>query len=213
MAASRKTPLAITFAFAALIVGPAIYRLLQFRTQVEWIVGGGAILLYALWQLSESRISVAELDKEEAEHDAGTMPVAAVAKLILLAAALLGGGEPRYELGALGALIFLAGVALRTAAVRRQGADYSHRIRRPPTLLTDGVYGWLRHPAYAGTLLAHAAIPCFFPNPFALGALLLAWTPAVLLRTVVEDRFLRRSLGEDYEAYARRTKRLLPWIW
>lgn len=212
-AAARTTPVLLSVVFLGLILGPAIYRVLQFRELHEWLVGGGGILLYALWQGYESRISVAELAKEEALHDAGTMPVAAVAKLTLLALALLAPSVPRYDLGALGALVFLLGAGLRTVAVHRLGADYSHRIRRPPSLVTDGVYGRIRHPAYAGTLLAHAAVPLFFPSYWALGGFLLAWTPAVLLRTVVEDRYLRGALGADYEAYAARTARLIPWIW
>lgn len=212
-AAGRATPVLLSLVFLGLIVGPAIYRLLQFQTQVEWIVGGGGVLLYALWQAYESRISVAELHKDEALHDAGTMPLAALAKLILLMAALLGGGVQRYELGAAAALIFLLGAGLRTHAIHRLKGDYSHRIRRPPLLVTDGVFGLVRHPAYAGTLLAHAAVPLFFPNPYALAAFWGAWLPAVLVRTVVEDRFLRRDLGAEYEAYAARTKRLIPGIW
>jgi protein-S-isoprenylcysteine O-methyltransferase Ste14 len=197
----------------ALMVGPAVYRFMQFELLVEWVVGGGGIVLYALWQAYESRISVAELDKEEALHDAGTMPLAAVAKLILLMTAMLGGGIQRYEFGALAVVVFLAGVVLRSVAVNSLEGHYSHRIRRPPALVTTGVYGWLRHPAYAGTLLAHAAVPLFFPNPYAVAGFWLAWFPAVIVRTVVEDRFLRRDLGEEYEAYAAKTSRLIPGIW
>ncbi len=213
MGGGRKTPVLLSLVFLALMVGPAIYRFLQFELLVEWVVGGGGIVVYALWQAYESRISVAELDKEEALHDAGTMPLAAVAKLILLMTAMLGGGIQRYELGALALVVFLAGVVLRSVAVNSLQGHYSHRIRRPPTLVTTGVYGWIRHPAYAGTLLAHAAVPLFFPNPYALAGFWLAWLPAVIIRTLVEDRFLRRDLGQEYEAYAARTSRLIPGIW
>lgn len=209
----RKTPVLLSVVFLVLLVGPAIYRLTRFELLVEWVVGGGGILVYALWQAYESRISVAELDKEEALHDAGTMPLAAVAKLILLMAAMLGGGAQRYEFGAVALVVFLVGVTLRSVAVNSLEGHYSHRIRRPPTLVTTGVYGWLRHPAYAGTLLAHAAIPLFFPNPYAVAGFWLAWFPAVIVRTVVEDRFLRRDLGAEYEAYAAKTSRLIPGIW
>ncbi|MBL4848476.1 MAG: isoprenylcysteine carboxylmethyltransferase family protein [Planctomycetes bacterium] len=210
---SRFHAVLLTIGFSLLILGPLIYRLSQFSQPVEWAVGGGGALLYVLWQVKESRISVREIDRQEADHDRGTMPLASLAKNVLLFSALLVGGQQRWDFGVAAAVIFLSGVSLRTLGVSKLGEHYSHRIRRPEALVTEGIYGWLRHPAYAGTLLAHAAIPLAFPNPYTLGAYLLAWVPVVILRTVVEDRFLHAELGEEYSLYAARTKRLIPGVW
>lgn len=210
---SRFHAVLLTVGFSLLILGPLIYRLLQFKAPVEWAVGGGGVLLYVLWQIKESRISVREIDREEADHDKGTMPLASLAKNVLLFSALLGGGQQRWDLGIAAAVIFLGGICLRTLGVSMLGQHYSHRIRRPEFLVTHGVYRWLRHPAYAGTLIAHAAIPLAFPNLYALIAYLVAWVPVVILRVVVEDRFLHTALGPTYAAYAARTKRLIPGVW
>ncbi|MDA8242607.1 MAG: isoprenylcysteine carboxylmethyltransferase family protein [Elusimicrobia bacterium] len=85
-------------------------------------------------------------------------------------------------------------------------------VRPGQSTAEAGPYSALRHPFY----LATAAF--FLATPPALGsaaaavpALLLAC--AVVFRTAMEDRLLRRSLP-GYEAYAARVRyRLLPGIW
>jgi len=79
-------------------------------------------------------------------------------------------------------------------------------------LITSGPYAWVRHPGYAGSLLAIVA-----SGP-ALGswwALLPAGVIVVLLlrRVVIEDRFLHEHL-DGYPAYAARVRyRLVPGLW
>ncbi len=79
-------------------------------------------------------------------------------------------------------------------------------------LITSGPYAWIRHPGYAGSLLAILA-----SGP-ALGswwALLPAFaTVALLLRRVrIEDRYLHDHL-DGYSAYARHVRyRLVPGLW
>ena len=76
----------------------------------------------------------------------------------------------------------------------------------------SGAYALVRHPGYAGALLAHLALP------FALGSIW-AVAPAVVgtvffvARTSREDRILQDSLA-GYRAYQARVRwRLLPGVW
>ena len=83
---------------------------------------------------------------------------------------------------------------------------------RGHTVVSSGPYGYVRHPMYAGNIVAFLCIP------LALGswrALLPGAANAVLMviRARQEDRMLRAELG-GYEAYAHRVRyRLLPGVW
>jgi protein-S-isoprenylcysteine O-methyltransferase Ste14 len=79
-------------------------------------------------------------------------------------------------------------------------------------IVTHGPYQTIRHPGYAGTILAAIALP------LALGSLW-ALIPAVVgaagfvVRTALEDATLQQELA-GYSAYANRVKyKLIPGLW
>jgi protein-S-isoprenylcysteine O-methyltransferase Ste14 len=83
---------------------------------------------------------------------------------------------------------------------------------RDHSVVSSGPYSLVRHPGYAGVLLAHLALP------FALGSIW-ALVPAVVgtiffvARTSREDRTLRDRLA-GYREYQTRVRwRLLPGVW
>jgi protein-S-isoprenylcysteine O-methyltransferase Ste14 len=83
---------------------------------------------------------------------------------------------------------------------------------REHTVITNGPYAYVRHPGYAGSLLA------FISLPVALGSLL-ALLPATVglslwvARTYLEDRTLHKELN-GYTQYASHVRwRLIPGIW
>jgi len=83
---------------------------------------------------------------------------------------------------------------------------------RDHSVVSSGPYALLRHPGYAGALLAHLALP------FALGSIW-ALVPAAVgtvffvARTSREDRTLRDRLV-GYREYQTRVRwRLLPGVW
>ncbi|HSI48682.1 MAG TPA: isoprenylcysteine carboxylmethyltransferase family protein [Ideonella sp.] len=202
-------PLLLTVGGFVLIGGLCGYRLYQLGPTPQAAMCAAAVALYAGWLGWESRVSVAEVGKRTADHDRGTMEMAAAAKITLLLAALLPPSHVMAAAALPGLALMALGIALRTTAIRQLGAAYSHRIRVPALPLVErGLYARLRHPAYLGTLLAHAGVALVFFNPWSLAALALLWAPAVLMRTLVEDRCLMALLPE-YAAYARRVPALL----
>jgi protein-S-isoprenylcysteine O-methyltransferase Ste14 len=83
---------------------------------------------------------------------------------------------------------------------------------REHIVITNGPYAYVRHPGYAGSVLAFIALPV------ALGSLL-ALLPASaglslwIVRTYLEDRILHKEL-DGYSQYASRVRwRLVPGIW
>lgn len=79
-------------------------------------------------------------------------------------------------------------------------------------VITNGPYGVVRHPMYAGGLLL------FVATPLALGSwwgllVVLPMTAVIVARLLDEERLLRESLP-GYAAYCRRRRwRLLPGVW
>lgn len=78
-------------------------------------------------------------------------------------------------------------------------------------VVDTGPYGVVRHPVYAGLLLAVGATAVESGRVEAMaGALLLV--AAISLRAKLEERFLRRDLGDDaYAGYRRRVPMLIPF--
>ncbi len=141
------------------------------------------------------------------------------AGLIPLAAGLNARLAPGTEWGwapKAGALVvILAGYALGTWALM-ENRFFSGVVRlqteRGHRVVSSGPYAWVRHPGYAGALLTYAATPVWLETPWAFVA---AGLMAVVLvvRTRLEDQWLRDNL-EGYEAYAGRVRwRLLPGVW
>jgi protein-S-isoprenylcysteine O-methyltransferase Ste14 len=113
----------------------------------------------------------------------------------------------------LGMLFFGGGIALRSYAILTLDKCYSHRVRAPQanTIIADGPYRYLRHPAYAGMLLAHAGILILFFNWFLLLAFFGIFIPVLVRRIRVEESYLLQM--PEYRAFATGRARLAPGIW
>ena len=79
-------------------------------------------------------------------------------------------------------------------------------------LVTDGIYGVIRHPSYLGLLLTSLGWGLAFRSGVGL-LLTLATTIVVLGRISAEERLLGSHFGAEYEAYRRHTARLIPGIY
>jgi protein-S-isoprenylcysteine O-methyltransferase Ste14 len=114
----------------------------------------------------------------------------------------------------LGVALFAAGGALRLWPVFVLGDRFSGLVAIQPghTLVTDGVYGVIRHPSYLGLLVSSLGWGLAFNSwvGVVLAALLL---PPLVARIYAEERLLRAQFGDKYAAYCARTSRLIPGIY
>ena len=110
-------------------------------------------------------------------------------------------------------VLFLMAYALY-AEVMRENAYLSRTIRveQGQTVVDTGLYGIVRHPMYAVTILLFLMIPLVLGSWYALIAF--AFYPAVIIvRLKDEEELLTRELP-GYEAYKKKVKyRLIPFIW
>jgi protein-S-isoprenylcysteine O-methyltransferase Ste14 len=114
----------------------------------------------------------------------------------------------------LGVVLSAAGGALRIWPVYVLGWRFSGlvAIQKGHRLVTDGVYGVIRHPSYLGLLINALGWALAFRS--GVGVLLTALLiPPLLARIRAEERLLRAHFGDEYERYSQRTSRLIPGIY
>lgn len=123
------------------------------------------------------------------------------------------GADAPLQLSGLGLMV--AGIAVRWTAIHALGVFFTGRvqIREGHTLIRTGLYSRLRHPAYAGSLLAYFGLGLAFSNWWTLACSVLPYLVAIGYRIHVEEAVLQETFGPAYAQYARTTKRIVPWVY
>ncbi|MCO5168135.1 MAG: isoprenylcysteine carboxylmethyltransferase family protein [Planctomycetes bacterium] len=206
----RALPLVLTPLLGAGVLGLGVATALR-QEGLARLLALTTVAVYLAWVVVEALVATRpDAGRAVPAEDRGTLePYALARAATALAAPALAGPLGPGPL-ALGLGVLTAGALLRLRAIVALGAGYSHRVRAPGALVTGGVYRAVRHPAYAGMLLAHAGwVAAFYTWP-ALALLALGLVPAVLARIAVEERALVRAPG--WAEYARGRARLLPGV-
>ena len=117
--------------------------------------------------------------------------------------------------GLIGLLLFAAGIFLRWYSIIRLGRFFTVNvaISAEHRVIDSGPYRFVRHPSYAGAILAFVGFGLCLRNWVSLLVLVLPITAAFLWRIRIEEQALLEGLGEDYRRYAARTKRLIPYVY
>jgi len=91
-----------------------------------------------------------------------------------------------------------------------QGWRELYRARQEARLVTDGLYGVVRHPQYLGLFLAlFGEGVVHWPTVFSVGLFPLIVLAYVLLARREEQRVIR-EFGDEYRAYMRRVPMFIP---
>lgn len=110
-------------------------------------------------------------------------------------------------------MIFL-GMIIRIVAIGTLKNNFSNRlrIREGHTLVTNGIYHWIRHPAYLGLILIVLGIPVLLSSILGFLVMFLV-VPLLLHRIKLEEVMLIGQFGAKYEEYMKQTKRLIPFLY
>jgi protein-S-isoprenylcysteine O-methyltransferase Ste14 len=106
--------------------------------------------------------------------------------------------------------VVLIGNGLAVAILIRLGRSFSI-LPEARRLVTEGPYGMVRHPLYLAEAIGTLGLLIQFLSPLAV-MLVAAQLAFQLLRIQYEERVLREAFPE-YEAYSRRTARLIPGVY
>ncbi len=79
-------------------------------------------------------------------------------------------------------------------------------------LLTDGVYGHIRHPLYLGEITRNLGFPILLSSLYGL-VVMLVGNLFLLFRIEIEESMLLDEFGQEYEEYRKRTKKLIPHLY
>jgi len=117
-------------------------------------------------------------------------------------------------LSVVGLALILVGGVLRYLAGAWLGDLWSERLRIAPDhrLVRRGLYRRIRNPSYLGLSLVFLGAVITFQSGCGLVVFLLGFAPALAYRIRLEEDLLERNFGDDYRDYARRTKRLIPYV-
>ncbi|MDT8304737.1 MAG: isoprenylcysteine carboxylmethyltransferase family protein [Anaerolineae bacterium] len=127
------------------------------------------------------------------------------------------GWSPGFPLAAkiVALALILLGYALGTYTLM-ENRFFSGTVRiqteRGHQVVSSGPYHWIRHPGYAGSIIAYLAMPVLLDSWWALVPAALS-VVTIVIRTHLEDRTLQEEL-EGYDTYADHVPcRLLPGVW
>ena len=114
----------------------------------------------------------------------------------------------------LGILLIYAGIALRLYAIIVLGAFFttSVAVAAGQTVVETGPYRLIRHPGYTGFLLTLLGFALSLTNWLSLLIIMGCALVGLSYRIHVEERVLQEHLGQPYQEYMRRTKRLIPFV-
>jgi protein-S-isoprenylcysteine O-methyltransferase Ste14 len=113
----------------------------------------------------------------------------------------------------MGTAVLAGGIVLRVIAKLQLGKSFSTKVERSEgqKLCTTGIYRLIRHPLYSATLLQVLGTGIMLNSLVAI-ALFPLCVAGIVLRISKEERFMATEFPE-YVGYAKRTRRLVPWIY
>ena len=114
-----------------------------------------------------------------------------------------------------GMAMMVAGLLLRWWSVRTLAEYFTVDISIQPgqELIRRGPYRLLRHPSYTGALLTVLGFGIALGHLLAALVVIVPITAAFLWRIRIEEQMLAEAFPDAYPAYARETRRLIPFIW
>jgi len=131
-------------------------------------------------------------------------------------------GQPSFASYQPNALLFVLGILIAATALimfrlthKALGRMWSVslQLKEDHRLITTGIYGQLRHPMYTAFWLMALAQALLLPNWVAGLAGLVGFGFLFFSRIGPEERLMEEAFGEEYGAYKRRTKRVIPFVY
>lgn len=182
------------------------------------------IPISALWLISEVVLAIAK--RSHAEDTAGldkqSLKILWATIIISILVGVTFGvkGIGFMNLGGywvvlLGLFLIMAGLAIRWIAILTLGKFFTVDINvaKDHRIIDSGIYKFVRHPAYTGSLLSFLGLGLSFSNWLSVLVIFIPITAAFIYRIKLEEKALMHSLGDEYINYAKSTKRLIPKIY
>lgn len=115
----------------------------------------------------------------------------------------------------IGVILVIVGIAIMIFSRKELSTNwapgYEYQIKEKHTLITTGIYKYIRHPIYLGIALSFigaemVAASYLFISMFAIFV-------GVYVQGKREEKILLAHFGENYKKYMSQTKMLIPCVW
>ncbi len=112
-----------------------------------------------------------------------------------------------------GLVLMTPGFILMQAAEKHLARQFSVEVtlQKNHILIQTGPYAYIRHPRYLGILIFFTGISLVFRSMLAL-LVVLALTGVLIWRVYAEEDLLHQEFGENWEAYRKKSWRILPFV-
>lgn len=109
----------------------------------------------------------------------------------------------------LGIILIVLCIVIWIKAVFQSKID--ERFRKN-TLVTDGIYAWVRHPIYSAFLLICTGVLFIARNLWLLILPFFFWLLLTILMIHTEEKWLEERFGLAYRDYCKQVNRCIPWF-
>lgn len=177
-----------------------------------------------VWIVSEivlSKMKKSNLESSINEYDKNTLRNLWITIILSIAIGVL---VSRFDLGRISILLYqqtfgltliTLGLLIRWIAILKLKENFTVdvSVRRDQSIVKDGIYKFIRHPSYLGSLLSFFGLSLMFTNVFTLLIIIIPITISFLHRINIEEKVLTQELGAEYTEYSKRTKKIIPFIY
>ena len=215
-------------ALVKFIVGLALVSLLIFLPAGTVFYSGGLIfcavmfipifILGVVLFIKSPKLLEKRLDA--GEKDVSQKGIVALSALGFIAGFVVAGLDYRFSLSNVPTPVVVAASALFLlsyalyAEVMRENEYLSRtvKVEEGQRVIDTGLYGIVRHPMYAVTVLMFMMIPLILGSVYSF-IIFLHYPVIIVCRIINEEKLLTREL-QGYEEYKKKVKyRLIPFVW
>ena len=173
----------------------------------------GIVLMFRQPELLRKRLEAKEEEKEQKW-------VVALSGMLFMAMFVVAGLNRRYMWWMLpnwavyaAAGLFLVGYLLYTEVLRENvWLSRTIEVQEHQKVVDTGLYGIVRHPMYAATLLLFLSMPLVLGSLWSF-AIMLFYIPVISKRIRNEEKVLEEGL-EGYREYKQRVRyKVIPYVW
>jgi protein-S-isoprenylcysteine O-methyltransferase Ste14 len=117
-------------------------------------------------------------------------------------------------LSAIAIILVCAAILVSQVAIKTLGKFFDRlAIKTDHRLVTEGIYGLVRHPIYTSYILLFLGFCLMLQSGWGLALLLAVCIVWFGNRIGIEEQMLEERFGEEYQAYRQQTKRLFPYVY
>lgn len=178
--------------------------------------------LWIIWIISEILLTgFMRAKKSAAKHDKSSLKILWLTISLSVSGGILLSKTPfiltdKHETLIYYAAIFLisCGLIIRWLAILklRKSFTVNLSVSENQLLIRSGIYKYIRHPSYSGSLLSFLGLAVIFNNPLTGVIIFIPILISFLYRLKIEEALLKQVFGNEYTEYSKNSWKLVPKI-